>query len=406
MRYGAQPLCCVLNKRVQTPSATNRLHRPFGKDQQPRPPPNQKDSAGLITLPVRAPEGGPGTKHADTVTRVVTVEHPTLNAHARGNLTEQNQNKVFNISVFPYYLQGYPPDSIVFLVEGFSNGFKIGFSGPNLNSASKINRNPSEVDEMISKELAKNRIAGHFDDPPFNNFEASPLALIPKRDGKFRLIHNFSFPHNSSVNTFINKNSTSVKYESFDYMVSLVRSLSKTDIEKAFRFIPIHPSDYQLLGFNWRGTFYHDKRLAMGFRSSCAIFEKFSCCALQRICKNKLDCKSMSHILDDFIFLGPGNSNACSRNLNTFLDLAQLLNIPIKHEKTVEPTTELIVHGIEIDSQKMEFRLLEDKIIKVREILQFLGRKKKVILRELQPAIGLLQFACKAILPGRAFYAG
>ena len=111
----------------------------------------------------------------------------------------------------------------------------------------------------------------------------------------------------------------------------------------------------------------------------------------------------MSHILDDFIFLGPGNSNACSRNLNAFLDLAQLLNIPIKHEKTVEPTTELIVHEIEIDSPKMEFRLPEDKIIKAREILQFLGRKKKVTLHELPSAIGFLQFACKAILPGRAF---
>ena len=136
---------------------------------------------------------------------------------------------------------------------------------------------------MISKELAKNRIAGPFDDPPFNNFVASPLALIPKRDGKFRLIHNLSFPHNSSVNIFINKNSTSVKYESFDYVVSLVRSLgrgalmAKTDIEEAFRFIPIHPPDYHLLGFNWRGKFYHDKRLAMGCGSSCAIFEKFSC---------------------------------------------------------------------------------------------------------------------------------
>jgi hypothetical protein len=45
--------------------------------------------------------------------------------------------------------------------------------------------------------------------------------------------------------------------------------LSKCDIEDAFRIIPIHPSDYYLLGFTWNNYFYFDRCLPMGASSSC-----------------------------------------------------------------------------------------------------------------------------------------
>lgn len=35
--------------------------------------------------------------------------------------------------------------------------------------------------------------------------------------------------------------------------------MAKTDIEDAFRIIPIRPSDYHLLAFTWNNNFYLDK---------------------------------------------------------------------------------------------------------------------------------------------------
>ena len=35
--------------------------------------------------------------------------------------------------------------------------------------------------------------------------------------------------------------------------------LAKTDIESAFRLIPVHPDDYELLGMKWEGKYYYDK---------------------------------------------------------------------------------------------------------------------------------------------------
>jgi hypothetical protein len=62
----------------------------------------------------------------------------------------------------------------------------------------------------------------------------------------------------------------------------------------------------------------------MGASSSCQIFEKFSC-ALQWIMVNKYKAGGMSHIIDDFLFVGPVNSSQCFH-----LHLCQRLGFPIK----------------------------------------------------------------------------
>jgi hypothetical protein len=50
----------------------------------------------------------------------------------------------------------------------------------------------------------KERIAGPFLSPPFQNLVCSPLGLIPKNiPGKFRLIHDLSFPKGNSINSHI-----------------------------------------------------------------------------------------------------------------------------------------------------------------------------------------------------------
>ncbi|XP_062614297.1 uncharacterized protein LOC134276023 [Saccostrea cucullata] len=178
--------------------------------------------------------------------------------------------------------------------------------------------------------------------------------------------------------------------------------MAKTDIEDAFRIIPICPEDYHLLGFSWQGKYYFDKCLQMGASSSCQIFEKFSV-ALQWILQSKFGAGGMSHILDDFFFIGPANSESCKNDLTNFLFLCKNIGVPIKMSKTQTPTTKIIIYGIEIDSDKMEARLPADKINKIKMHLVELLQKDQTTLRELQSLIGLLNFACSVVVPGRAF---
>ena len=83
----------------------------------------------------------------------------------------------------------------------------------------------------------------------------SPLVLVLKKDGDFRVIHHLSYPALSSVNEFIDESSTSVKYSSIDDAVEMFQSLGKgtklgiSDIKKAFRLLSVWPGDFDLLGF-------------------------------------------------------------------------------------------------------------------------------------------------------------
>ena len=111
----------------------------------------------------------------------------------------------------------------------------------------------------------------------------------------------------------------------------------------------------------------------------------------------------MSHILDDFIFFGPKDSNISSKSLATFELLAQSLQLPLKQEKTVLPTTRVILHGILVDTVAMRLELPEDKLLGAKDLIKKLIQCKKAPLKLIQSLIGTLQFACRAIIPGRAF---
>jgi hypothetical protein len=140
----------------------------------------------------------------------------------------------------------------------------------------------------------------------------------------------------------------------------------------------------------------------MGASSSCAIFERFSS-SLHWIAYNKLNIKHMVHILDDFLILGPPNSVTCQTNLENFLALCSEIGVPIKSEKTQNACQVITFMGLELDSTTMEARLPGDKLLKLRTQLAKFSKHRKITLKELQSLLGLLNFCCTVVPPGRSF---
>lgn len=316
--------------------------------------------------------------------------------------------------VLKAFLSGYDQLATEYLVNGFKEGFRLNFEGPrgfqdcsNLKSA---NDDPNNVELKLNKEILLGRIEGPFDQQPFVNLKISPLGLVPKKTpNQFRLIHHLSFPHNSlnSVNAGIPVEASSVHYASIDDAIRKIKVcgrgafLAKSDIESAFRIIPIHPDDHELLGFKWKGKFYFDTCLPMGCSSSCQIFESFST-AVEWITLNKLGCSHVVHVLDDFLFVEASESTT-RMALNNFLRVCEHIGIPIAQDKTYAPSQQMEFLGITLDSVRLEARLPQDKLDRCRAMLQHFLLKDKCRLRELQSLIGLLNFACLVITPGRAF---
>ncbi|XP_071950801.1 uncharacterized protein [Antedon mediterranea] len=311
------------------------------------------------------------------------------------------------------FLVGYERELYREIVNGFEFGFRLLCANPPTPGVARNHLSaiqlPEQIEEFITKGLNLGRLAGPFSSPPLNNFVSSPLGVVPKAEsGKFRIIQDLSYPRGASVNSGIPHDASQVSYDTIDVVINLVLKngpgslMAKTDIEDAFRIIPIHPCDYHLLGFSWNNKYYYDRCLPMGASRSCSIFESFST-ALVWIMRTKFNIPDISHILDDFFFVGPKHSNLCQNALTNFISLCNTLGVPIKDSKTVFPTTVIVIYGIEVDSVSMECRLPMSKITKtITKINQFLARKK-VTLRDMQSMVGLLNYACSVVLPGRAF---
>jgi hypothetical protein len=109
------------------------------------------------------------------------------------------------------------------------------------------------------------RIAGPFQNRPISNLRCSPIGVVPKKTGCWRLITHLSYPPSNSVNDYIDEQHTAVHYSSFDNAVSIVKKLGKgaligkKDIKSAFRLLPCYPGDLDLLGlinaFQWGAQF-------------------------------------------------------------------------------------------------------------------------------------------------------
>jgi hypothetical protein len=316
---------------------------------------------------------------------------------------------------------GYEEEKAAYLYQGFTNGFRLGLNQPIEKICKEIKgnkkrkssnhksalQNPRALEEKLIKELKANRMLGPFDNPVLAHTITSPVGLVPKKTpGSFRVIHDLSYPKKSpSVNTAIPQFERSVSYDSVDTAIALIRQvgrgavLCKTDIQHAYKLIPVAPEDIPALGIKWFKHWLYDCTLPMGCGSGCAIFERLSK-ALQFLAEQN-GCGLMCHILDDFLLVTIDGNDA-EVKLELFLEICDKVGIPMVVEKT-ETGTVLIFMGITLDTIKMESRLPEDKVERCTTLLKDFQKRVKVSVRELQSLAGLLNFACSVIVPGRAF---
>ena len=118
-----------------------------------------------------------------------------------------------------------------------------------------------ETMKKLKKEINMGRMLGPFAELPISTLRISPIGLVPKSDGTWRLITNLSYPHDNSVNTFIDDKFCKVKYSTFDDILDKIYYLGprallwKIDIKSAFRLLIVHPADFDLLGIQFEGVF-------------------------------------------------------------------------------------------------------------------------------------------------------
>ncbi len=263
------------------------------------------------------------------------------------------------------------------------------------------------VEEKLTKELRAKRIIGPFLGPVFQAYMISPMKILAKKvPGKFRVILDLLAPFEGvSVNSCIPMDEGTVTYDMVNTSIQLINRagpgaiLAKTDVEHAYKLVPIHREDIPTMWVRWFQHWLWDATLPMCSRSGCAIFETFSE-ALQYFAQWK-GCGDMCHILDDFLMVSQMDETADSR-LSTFLNLCDHLRVPVITEKT-EKGNCIAFLGMTLDTVRMEARLPWDKLDKRLDLVRSYMDRKHISVIQLESLTGLLNFACRVVVPGRPF---
>ena len=233
--------------------------------------------------------------------------------------------------------------------------------------------------------------------------QCHPIGVVPKKEqGKFRTILHLSHPPGESINDFISKEDYSLHYITIDKAIAAIKRvgrgawLSKLDIEAAFHIIPVHPSQWHLLGMKWEGQYYFDKVLSMGGRSSPCIFDSLSE-AIEWICVTNYLIEILMHLLDDFLSVeSPG---APPMALEKLKQIFARLGVPLAPNKLFGPVQVLEFLGIILDTKLMEARLSKEKVLRLQQLISANLGCKKCTKRELLSLIGSLSFATKVVVP-------
>ena len=321
------------------------------------------------------------------------------------------------------HLSSHPDRSFAsYIVEGIRQGFRIGFARSAMPSLLSTRRNmksayanSSVVDDYIAAELEKGRLIGPLSRRDLLSsssaafFHASPFGVIPKRNrpGKWRLIVDLSSPSQSSVNDGIDPSLCSLRYSGLDDAVAIIKRLgrgcllAKLDLQSAYRIIPVHPDDRELLAVNWKNNVFLDAALPFGLRSAPKIFSAVADAMLFIMFKNGVG--EAIHYLDDFLFAGAPESSECACALSAALSTCDELGFPVAREKIEGPATVLSFLGIEVDTQLLELRLPQEKLAMiVKEVTKWESRRAGTK-RELLSLIGLLHHAASIVRSGRSF---
>ena len=364
----------------------------------------------------------------------------------------------------------YNPTEIEFLRTGFTHDFDIGYQGPEDRKSTSDNipltvGNEVQLWNKLIKEVRLRRVAGPFEEIPFEDYIQSPIRLIPKSGSDqtrliFHLSYNFTCDGKKSLNHHTPAEKCSVKYRDIDYAVQNYLDLleevlqaeeseqkefqtqneacdeelpssarlkkhqgnrlhvnqirkpviysGKSDVRSTFRILGLSRKSWKWLVMKARDPltkiwkYFVDKCLPFGASISCALFQRFSN-ALCFLIEWRLQVsRRVTNYLDDFHFIAL-TVLRCNYMIQQFLELCEFLGVPISLEKT-EWASELIIFlGILLDGTNWILAVPEEKCVVAVSLLQEISNKRTATVKLVQQLCGYLNFLCCAIVLGRAF---
>ena len=220
------------------------------------------------------------------------------------------------------------------------------------------------------------------------------LGAVPKPGGRLRPITDCSRLHELSVNNFCGSLLRDFKFKSVDTVVEMLQPgefMTVIDIKSAYRAVPIFEAHRKYLGLKWeldgKVDSYIDNRLCFGLRLGPSYFEEMSCFVYD-ILVEKYKMRLVNY-LDDYLAI-ESTYEDCLLEQSRVIGLLRYLGFHVSFEKVKPPSKCTTYLGIEIDSELMELRLPEEKLQKLKLLLEKYLHSENISKLDLESLGGLL----------------
>jgi hypothetical protein len=245
---------------------------------------------------------------------------------------------------------------------------------------------------------------------------SSPQGLVPKPNGKWRRITDFSFPKGKSVNSYITEEAAYLRFGAFEEILQSVLAagrgcvIMKRDWKDAFRLIPIAPHEYWKTRFEWLGTFYQDRCCSFGGSTFPCIFN-FLGEGFEWILKSWFQWLLCHHYLDDNIVIFKIFASLPADLEKYRLEyklIARILGIWENEDKD-EIGTDIPLLGRQVNTNTFTVSVPPDKQARILHLTTVVLARKKpgkgawITRAELESLVGLLSFCASCVQLGWLF---
>jgi len=196
---------------------------------------------------------------AQAAEKPITVLNPVLAERKIRGITPYKSTS-WSEELSKHGLVGKYPNLVSGIIQGFNLGIPTILQTYTPNNHTSITLYHDAYIENVAREFQSGRYFGPYSHSEVETFigpfQSSPLSLVPKpgKPGKFRAVHNFSYPHDPtttlSINSSINASDYPCTWGTFEAVSLVISRLppgsqgSVHDVAAAYRTIPAHPTQW------------------------------------------------------------------------------------------------------------------------------------------------------------------
>ena len=286
------------------------------------------------------------------------------------------------------------PDTVL---EWLQDGVKLPFSAEPAPFELPNRQLSTKHSQFVDGEITKLLLQGVIERVPEKPHCVSPIGVVPKRNGKLRLITDLRALNSScKPDTFKNEDIRTVKelIQPKDHMVTV-------DLENGFQHVPVHSDFQKYLGIAWKGYYYIWCSLPFGLNASPYFFNK----VLRPVISYLRQCGLRVVVfVDDFLLMA--SVEAIQQHKDFLLLTLKKLGWHVNFEKSVlVPATTVIFVGYVLISDSPDghcwIKIPHGRIRTTRRAIQRILKAGKATARVLARIAGRCVAMTMCILPAK-----